>query len=101
MLSLDCDIYFPWKFTYTYLAPSSFSDAYCTSLSQLFPCSPLYSFLQLIPLSLVWMLPDSKEEQKRMKEAGISNYNAGLTLAIVILLSLIGTIFVSVFLIWY
>lgn len=61
----------------------------------------LTSCLQVAPLALVWLLPDSKEEQRKLQRCGITSYSAGLTLAIVIVASLLGTIAVSIYFIWY
>jgi hypothetical protein len=61
----------------------------------------LTSCLQLFPLCLVWLLPDSKEEQRKLRDSGETNQTAGAILLTVVVLSLIGTIIVSVILIWY
>ena len=60
----------------------------------------LTSCLQVFPLVLVWILPDSKEEQRKLRDSGVSNHNAGLTLLIVLILSLIITIGLSIYFIW-
>lgn len=61
----------------------------------------LTSCLQVLPLSLVWMLPDSKAEQRKLLRCGVSDFYCGLTLAIVITLSLIITIALNIYFIWY
>jgi hypothetical protein len=61
----------------------------------------LTSCLQVFPLVFVWILPDSKEEQKKLQECGISTFREGLILLLVIIISLVGTIAINVWLIWY
>jgi len=61
----------------------------------------LTSCLQVFPLCLVWILPDTKEEQRKLRDAGDTNYEAGLTLLIVIATSLLVTIALSIYFIWY
>lgn len=61
----------------------------------------LTSCLQAAPLLLVWILPDSKEEQKKLRDSGVSNKTAGMVLLIVLIASLIVTIALSVYFIWY
>jgi MFS family permease len=61
----------------------------------------LTSVLQLFPLCMVWLLPDSKEEQRKLRDSGERSHNAGAILLTVVVLSLVGTIIVSVVLIWY
>jgi hypothetical protein len=58
------------------------------------------SLLHLVPLLFVWLLPDSKEEQKKLRESGDSNFTAGCILATIVVLSLIGTLIVSISLIF-
>ena len=58
------------------------------------------SCLQLFPLCLVWLLPDSKEEQRKLRDSGETSHTAGAILLSVVIISLIGTIIVSVILIW-
>jgi hypothetical protein len=60
----------------------------------------LTSLLQIAPICLVFILPDSKDEVYRLIKSGGSSYNAGLTLLIVIIVSLLVTIIVNVVLIF-
>jgi hypothetical protein len=57
----------------------------------------LTSFLQIVPLSLVFLLPDSKEEQVKLRDAGLSSVLGGSILGTVVFLSLIGTIALSLY----
>lgn len=57
----------------------------------------LTSFLQIVPLSLVFLLPDSKEEQLKLRDAGKSSVLGGSILGTVVFLSLIGTIALSLY----
>ena len=57
----------------------------------------LTSFLQILPLSLVFLLPDSKEEQIKLRDAGITSRVGGFCLGLVVTLSLIGTISLSIY----
>ena len=57
----------------------------------------LTSFLQIVPLSLVFLLPDSKEEQIKLRDAGVSSKIGGICLASVVSISLIGTIALSLY----
>ena len=59
----------------------------------------ILSLLQLVPLFFVWLLPDSKAEQKKLRDSGESDYNSGAFLLAVVSLSLVGTIIVSIALI--
>ena len=61
----------------------------------------LTSCLQVAPLLLVWILPDSKEEQRKLRDSGVTNRDAGLTLLIVLLVSLLATIALSIYFIWF
>ena len=61
----------------------------------------LTSCLQVAPLLLVWILPDSKEEQRKLRDSGVTNRDAGLTLLIVLLVSLFATIALSIYFIWF
>jgi len=60
----------------------------------------LTSCLQVAPLLIVWILPDSKEEQRKLRDSGVSNYQAGLTLLIVLIVSLLVTIALSIYFIF-
>ncbi len=60
----------------------------------------LTSLLQIAPICLVFILPDSKDEVYRLIKSGGSSYNAGLILLIVIIVSLLVTIIVNVVLIF-
>lgn len=57
----------------------------------------LTSFLQIVPLCLVFLLPDSKDELVKLRDAGVTNVFAGSCLAIVIILALISVVSISVF----
>lgn len=57
------------------------------------------SLLQLVPLLFVWLLPDSKVEQKKLRDSGDSDYYSGVLLLAVVSLSLVGTFIVSIALI--
>ena len=58
-----------------------------------------YSCCQLFPLILVWLLPDSKEEQRKLRDSGESDRTNGIILVCVVIFSLIGTFVVSILLI--
>ena len=60
----------------------------------------LTSCLQVTPLLWVWILPDSKEEQRKLQTSGDTSYEAGLTLLIVIIISLLVTIALSIYFIF-
>ena len=60
-----------------------------------------HSILQLVPLCLIWMLPDTKIEQRKLIDDGEKNEFYGAILTITVLVSLVVVIIVSVILIWY
>jgi hypothetical protein len=59
------------------------------------------SLLQLVPLVLIWMLPDTKAEQRKLIDDGEKSELYGGILTITVLVSLVAVIVVSVVLIWY
>jgi len=61
----------------------------------------LTSCLQVFPLVLVWILPDNKKEQQQLIEEGVTSFEAGLTLLIMIIVSLVATIALSIYFIWF
>lgn len=52
----------------------------------------LTSFLQVVPLALVWILPDSRHEQRILRDSGVRSWWGGMGLVSVIICSLLGTI---------
>lgn len=58
----------------------------------------LTSFIQLLPIFLVWILPDGKEEHKIMIAKNETSFYGGLTLALVVSISLIYTVVYNVIL---
>ena len=60
----------------------------------------LTSVLQIVPLALVWMLPDTKKEQKELLEGGEKSALWGGILLGVAIFCLIATITISVVLIF-
>lgn len=57
----------------------------------------LTSFLQLSPIILVYLLPDSKEEQAALRDAGEKSWWGGLCMTIVVILSLIITFGINIY----
>ena len=60
----------------------------------------LTSLLQLFPLCFVWLLPDSRIEQMKLKNSGDTSRTGGAVLASVICVSLVAAIVISVTLIF-
>lgn len=61
----------------------------------------LTSFLQLLPLCLLWILPDSREEQRKLRDSGETSWWGGFILASVVGASLIVTITLNIYWIYY
>eukprot|EP01038_Epipyxis_sp_PR26KG_P011220 gene11220-15055_t len=57
----------------------------------------LTSCLQLSPMLLVFILPDTRAEQQRLRDSGEKNWKGGFTLFIVLTLSLIITVTYSIY----
>jgi hypothetical protein len=60
----------------------------------------LTSCLQVVPLALIWVLPDSREEQRILRDSGERSWWGGFILSLVIAISLLGSIVFNVVLIF-
>lgn len=58
----------------------------------------LTSALQFIPIVLVYLLPDTKEQQKEMQSEGVSSWYGGFILLTVIIASLLFTVILNIYL---
>ncbi len=58
------------------------------------------SILQLLPLVLIHILPDTREEQRKLRDSGDRSVVGSTVLAVVLVVSLVGTIALNIILIF-